>query len=75
MSQSYDVKVLYLNETTGLFRVVCKYRFSTSAGSVNVLKDIVRRDVREMGYDPDCILIKNPNTGNSCVINCRKANH
>lgn len=73
MEKSYDVEVLYLNETTGLFRVVCNYRFSTSAGSVNSLKDIVRRDVREMGYCPDAILIKDINTGNSCVINCRKA--
>lgn len=73
MEKSYDVKVLYLNETTGLFRVVCRYRFSTSAGTINSLKDIVRRDIRKMGYCPDAILIKNPDTGSSCVINCRKA--
>lgn len=73
MEKSYDVEVLYLNETTGLFRVVCNYRFSTSAGTVNSLKDIVRRDVKEMGYCPDAILIKDVNTGDSCVINCRKS--
>lgn len=73
MEKSYDVKVLYLNETTGLFRVVCRYRFSTSAGTTNSLKDIVRRDIRKMGYIPDAILIKDPDTGSSCVINCRKA--
>ncbi len=75
MSQSYDVKVLYLNETTGLFRVVCKYRFSTSAATVNSLKDIVRRDVKEMGYCPDAVIVRDPDTGSSCVINCRKTNH
>lgn len=75
MEKNYNVEVLYLNKTTGLFRIAGSYRFSTSAATVNSLKDVVRRDVREMGYDPDCILIKNPNTGNSCVINCRKSNH
>ncbi len=73
MEKSYNVEVLYLNETTGLFRVVCNYRFSSGATTINSLKDVVRRDVKEMGYCPDCILIKDPNTGNSCVINCRKA--
>lgn len=73
MSQSYNVEILYINKTTGLFRIACSYRFSSGAATVNGLKDIVRRDVREMGYCPDAILIKDVNTGNSCVINCRKA--
>ena len=73
MEKSYNVQVLYLNETTGLFRVVCNYHFSSCVSSINSLKDVVRRDVKQMGYSPDCILIKDVNTGNSCVINCRKA--
>jgi hypothetical protein len=75
MEKSYNVEVLYLDKTTGLFRIVSSYRFTSGAATVNGLKDIVRRDIREMGYCPDAILIKDVNTGNSCVINCRKSNH
>lgn len=73
MEKNYDVGILYINERTGLFRIVGNYRFTSSAATINNLKDIVRRDVKMMGYSPDCILIKDVNTGNSCVINCRKA--
>lgn len=73
MEKSYDVEILYLNKTTGLFRIVSSYRFSSSAATINGLKDIVRRDIKQMGYDPDCILIKDVSTGNSRVINCRKS--
>jgi len=73
MSQSYNVEVLYLNETTGLFRIVSSYRFTSRVVTISGLKDVVRRDVKQMGYSPDAILIKNVNTGNSCVIKCRKS--
>lgn len=73
MEKNYNVEVLYLNEATGLFRIVCSYHFSSRVSTTAGLKDIVRRDVKEMGYCPDVILIKNPDTGSSCVINCRKA--
>lgn len=73
MIKSYSVEVLHLNRSTGLFRIVCNYRFSSCVATANSLKDIVRRDVKQMGYDPDCILVKDVSTGNSCIINCRKA--
>lgn len=73
--RSFAVEVLYKNKTTEDYRAVCNYRFSSCVTTTKALKDVVRRDVKQMGYEPDRIVIKNLNADVSYIIRCRKVSH
>lgn len=70
---SYEVEALRQRPNTDEFRSICKYQFSSTATSEKSLKDIVRRDLRNMGFRPHRIIIKNCNAGFLITINCRQS--
>lgn len=69
----YEVEALHKHSVTGEFRSICHYRFMCCVTKVKSLKDVVRRDLKQMGFRPDRITIKNLDAGNSFTINCRKS--
>lgn len=68
---SYEVEAFRKRPNTDDFRCICKYQFSSSATSEKSLKDIVRRDLRNMGFRANRIIIQCRDTDFSITINCR----
>lgn len=71
--RTYAVEALRQNPFTGVWHSMCNYRFSSCVTTLKSLKDVVRRDLKQMGYHPHRIVITNLNADTTFTINCRKS--